>query len=153
MAGRPIQNVPPHRRNIGMVFQEGALFDSLSVYDNVAYRLHEEGVAEEEVEAIRAAFADVEVTLGGGRLVVRDHGPGIADEDLPYVFDRFYRASDHRDSNGFGLGLAIVREAVRALGGTANRAGGIVVGKFGTATITFDELMAAGEPDQAQEAS
>jgi len=33
-----------------MVFQEGALFDSLSVYDNVAYRLHEQGVPEEEVE-------------------------------------------------------------------------------------------------------
>jgi phospholipid/cholesterol/gamma-HCH transport system ATP-binding protein len=38
------------RKKIGMVFQEGALFDSLSVYDNVAYRLHEEGVDEEEVE-------------------------------------------------------------------------------------------------------
>ncbi|MGB9182176.1 MAG: ATP-binding cassette domain-containing protein [Pyrinomonadaceae bacterium] len=38
------------RRKIGMVFQEGALFDSLSVYDNVAYRLHEQGVPEEEVE-------------------------------------------------------------------------------------------------------
>ena len=38
------------RKKIGMIFQEGALFDSLSVYDNVAYRLHEQGVAEEEVE-------------------------------------------------------------------------------------------------------
>lgn len=38
------------RKNIGMVFQEGALFDSLSVYDNVAYRLHEQGVPEDEVE-------------------------------------------------------------------------------------------------------
>jgi len=38
------------RKKIGMVFQEGALFDSLSVYDNVAYRLHEEGVEEDEVE-------------------------------------------------------------------------------------------------------
>jgi len=38
------------RAKIGMVFQEGALFDSLSVYDNVAYRLHEQGVDEEEVE-------------------------------------------------------------------------------------------------------
>src|SRR5829696_3935047 len=38
------------RKNIGMVFQEGALFDSLPVYDNVAYRLHEQGVPEEEVE-------------------------------------------------------------------------------------------------------
>src|SRR5258705_1258538 len=38
------------RKKIGMVFQEGALFDSLSVYDNVAYRLHEQGIPEEEVE-------------------------------------------------------------------------------------------------------
>ena len=38
------------RKKIGMVFQEGALFDSLSVYDNVAYRLHEQGLAEDEVE-------------------------------------------------------------------------------------------------------
>jgi phospholipid/cholesterol/gamma-HCH transport system ATP-binding protein len=38
------------RKNIGMVFQEGALFDSLSVYDNVAYRLHEQNVPEDEVE-------------------------------------------------------------------------------------------------------
>ncbi len=38
------------RAKIGMVFQEGALFDSLSVYDNVAYRLHEQGIAETEVE-------------------------------------------------------------------------------------------------------
>ncbi len=38
------------RKKIGMVFQEGALFDSLSVYDNVAYRLHEQGLSEEEVE-------------------------------------------------------------------------------------------------------
>jgi phospholipid/cholesterol/gamma-HCH transport system ATP-binding protein len=38
------------RKKIGMVFQEGALFDSLSVYDNVAYRLHEQGMSEDEVE-------------------------------------------------------------------------------------------------------
>src|SRR5688572_31292671 len=38
------------RKKIGMVFQEGALFDSLSVYDNVAYRLHEQARPEEEVE-------------------------------------------------------------------------------------------------------
>jgi phospholipid/cholesterol/gamma-HCH transport system ATP-binding protein len=38
------------RENVGMVFQEGALFDSLSVYDNVAYKLHEDGIDEDEVE-------------------------------------------------------------------------------------------------------
>src|SRR5919199_3727243 len=38
------------RKNIGMIFQEGALFDSLTVYENVAYRLHEQGIAEAEAE-------------------------------------------------------------------------------------------------------
>ena len=38
------------RRKIGMIFQEGALFDSLSVYDNVAFKLHEQGVPEDLVE-------------------------------------------------------------------------------------------------------
>ena len=39
------------RKKIGMIFQEGALFDSLSVYDNVAFKLHEHGVPEDEVES------------------------------------------------------------------------------------------------------
>ncbi len=39
------------RKNLGMIFQEGALFDSLSVYENVAFKLHEQGVPEDEVEA------------------------------------------------------------------------------------------------------
>jgi signal transduction histidine kinase len=47
---------------------------------------------------------------------VRDSGPGIAPHDQERIFDRFYRAGD-RSREGFGLGLAIVRHAVRALGG------------------------------------
>ena len=45
------------------------------------------------------------------------HGPGIADEDLPYVFDRFYRARSARGMPGSGLGLAIVRQVAEAHGG------------------------------------
>jgi phospholipid/cholesterol/gamma-HCH transport system ATP-binding protein len=44
------QDMMPVRQKIGMVFQEGALFDSLSVYENVAYRLREQGVEEDEIE-------------------------------------------------------------------------------------------------------
>jgi phospholipid/cholesterol/gamma-HCH transport system ATP-binding protein len=40
----------PFRRKVGFVFQEGALFDSMTVADNVAYRLREDGIAEEEIE-------------------------------------------------------------------------------------------------------
>jgi two-component system sensor histidine kinase VicK len=49
---------------------------------------------------------------------VRDDGSGIPPSAQGRLFDRFYRGQDRRDSEGFGLGLAIVREAVRALGGT-----------------------------------
>jgi two-component system sensor histidine kinase MprB len=60
----------------------------------------------------------VEVRLAGGELTVRDHGPGIADADLPFVFDRFYRALPARSAPGSGLGLAVVREIVTGHGGT-----------------------------------
>jgi two-component system sensor histidine kinase MprB len=62
----------------------------------------------------------VEVSLADGELRVRDHGPGVPPEDLPLVFERFYRASSARHLPGSGLGLAIVREAVEAHGGTAS---------------------------------
>jgi two-component system sensor histidine kinase MprB len=61
---------------------------------------------------------DVEVGVDDGTVTVRDHGPGIDDEDLPYVFDRFYRARAARGLPGSGLGLAIVRQVARAHGGT-----------------------------------
>jgi two-component system sensor histidine kinase MprB len=61
---------------------------------------------------------EVEVAVREGELTVRDHGPGIADEDLPYVFDRFYRASSARGQPGSGLGLAIVKQVAEAHGGT-----------------------------------
>jgi two-component system, OmpR family, sensor histidine kinase MprB len=61
--------------------------------------------------------AEVEVAVRDGQLVVRDHGPGIADEDLPFVFDRFYRARTARGMPGSGLGLAIVRQVAESHGG------------------------------------
>jgi two-component system sensor histidine kinase MprB len=59
----------------------------------------------------------IDVHLRNGELSVRDRGPGIADEDLPFVFDRFYRAPDSRGRPGSGLGLAIVRQVAEAHGG------------------------------------
>ena len=52
-------------------------------------------------------------------LSVRDHGPGFEEADLPFVFDRFYRAENARSLPGSGLGLAIVRQAAEASGGFA----------------------------------
>jgi two-component system sensor histidine kinase MprB len=63
------------------------------------------------------AGASVEIALVDGVLSVRDHGPGFQEADLPFVFDRFYRARDARMLPGSGLGLAIVRQAAEACGG------------------------------------
>lgn len=54
---------------------------------------------------------------GSVELEVSDTGAGIAPDERAAVFERFYRG-ESRDAEGFGLGLAIVRESVRALGGT-----------------------------------
>ncbi len=59
----------------------------------------------------------VEVVLVDGELTVRDHGPGIDPQDLPHVFDRFYRATAARGRAGSGLGLAIVRHVAERHGG------------------------------------
>jgi len=67
-----------------------------------------------------APGSSVDVTLAGGELRVRDHGPGIAAEDRGHVFDRFYRASSARSLPGSGLGLAIVREVAEAHGGSVS---------------------------------
>ena len=50
---------------------------------------------------------------------MRDHGPGIAPEDIPFVFDRFWRAERARGTPGSGLGLAIVRQVADQHGATA----------------------------------
>jgi two-component system, OmpR family, sensor histidine kinase MprB len=52
----------------------------------------------------------VEVVVREGEVSVRDHGPGIAPGDVPFVFDRFWRAEAARGTPGSGLGLAIVRQ-------------------------------------------
>jgi two-component system sensor histidine kinase MprB len=79
----------------------------------------------------------VEIDLAGGQLSVRDHGPGFEESDLPYIFDRFYRADAARSLPGSGLGLAIVRQAAEAHGGeveAANAPGGGAVVRVSFAT-------------------
>src|SRR6202043_595519 len=60
----------------------------------------------------------VEIRLRSGELTVRDRGPGISAEDLPHIFDRFYRGADARGRPGSGLGLAIVRQVAVQQGGS-----------------------------------
>ncbi|MGX4691276.1 HAMP domain-containing sensor histidine kinase [Streptomyces sp. JNUCC 63] len=68
----------------------------------------------------------IEVVLEQGALTVRDHGPGIPADDLPYVFDRFWRSPSARALPGSGLGLSIVARTIQQAGGevTLTRAEG-----------------------------
>jgi two-component system sensor histidine kinase MprB len=62
----------------------------------------------------------IEVEVDEDGLRVRDHGKGVDEADLPYVFDRFYRGANSRGRQGSGLGLAIVRQVAVQHGGTVS---------------------------------
>ncbi len=86
--------------------------------------------------ALRAEPAGGTVVIAtgpGARVAVTDHGPGIAAEDQPFVFDPFWRKSEH--TTGTGLGLAIVREIARLHGGEASVIS--TPGKGATFALTF----------------
>jgi two-component system, OmpR family, sensor histidine kinase BaeS len=94
--------------------------------------------------AVRHTPAGVIVTLraaaaaaGHAVIEVADTGSGIAPDDLPRVFDRFWRAdkSRTRRTGGSGLGLSIVRKLAKAHGGTATAAG--TPGRGSTFTLTL----------------
>ncbi|MEU6380999.1 HAMP domain-containing sensor histidine kinase [Streptomyces sp. NPDC046909] len=59
----------------------------------------------------------IDVRLNDGELTVRDHGPGIPADELPHVFDRFWRSPSARALPGSGLGLSIVARTVEQAGG------------------------------------
>jgi two-component system sensor histidine kinase MprB len=84
----------------------------------------------------------IEVVTGDGRVEVRDHGPGIDADDLPFVFDRFYRAVGARSLPGSGLGLSIVRTVAEESGGSVlagnHDAGAFIALQLPTAAATSD---------------
>jgi two-component system, OmpR family, sensor histidine kinase MprB len=85
--------------------------------------------------------AAVRVVVENGQVSVTDHGPGIADEDLPRIFERFYRAPAARGMPGAGLGLAIVGGVAHANNGTV----AVQTGPHGsTFTLAFPPLPSGG---------
>jgi two-component system, OmpR family, sensor histidine kinase MprB len=84
----------------------------------------------------------VEVRLRNGTITVRDHGPGIDPEDLPRVFDRFYRAPAARAMPGSGLGLAIAQRVIEGHGGSVvleSASGGGTIGSIRLPTDGVDD--------------
>jgi two-component system sensor histidine kinase MprB len=96
------------------------------------------------------AGGTVEIHVGADGVRVRDHGTGVAEADLPYVFDRFFRGTNSRGRQGSGLGLAIVRQVTEQHGGTASVAnapdGGAI---FTMALPTTTGDMSPGEAGEA----
>lgn len=86
----------------------------------------------------------VEVRLTAGELTVRDHGPGIAADELPHVFERFWRSSSARALPGSGLGLSIVARTIQQAGGEVE-----LGPAAGGGTLAVLRLPGAGHPPPA----
>ena len=100
-----------------------------NLLDNAAHHSPQDGV--------------IEVVVNREGVLVRDHGGGIDEADLPYVFDRFFRGANSRHRQGSGLGLAIVRQVATQHGGSieaANAPDGGAVFTLRLPTVTSDEL-------------
>jgi two-component system sensor histidine kinase MprB len=96
--------------------------------------------------------ATVELHVDREGVCVRDHGTGVAEADLPYVFDRFFRGTNSRGRHGSGLGLAIVRQVTEQHGGTASVSnapdgGAIFTMALPTSTGDMGTEEAGGAPD------
>jgi two-component system sensor histidine kinase MprB len=91
------------------------------------------------------ARGTIEVHAGPDGVTVRDHGSGVAEQDLPYLFDRFYRGTNSRGRQGSGLGLAIVRQVTEQHGGHAT----VANAPDGGAVFTLE--LPASPPDDTGE--
>jgi two-component system sensor histidine kinase MprB len=96
----------------------------------------------------RGGTVEVDVNAAGVR--VRDHGPGVAQADLAYVFDRFYRGASSRGKQGSGLGLAIVRQVAEQHRGSVEVANAPDGGAVFTLRLPLvaGDASGAGWPDE-----
>ncbi len=87
----------------------------------------------------------VEVSVDEEGVRVRDHGSGVPEQDLPHVFDRFFRGESARGLQGSGLGLAIVRQVAEQHGGSVSAANAPGGGAVFTLALPI-RVPAAGTP-------
>ncbi|MFF4340263.1 sensor histidine kinase [Kitasatospora sp. NPDC001540] len=122
-----VRTVVPFHETVGRALERGRLRGPSLVFDADVrpWYVHGDPAALERAvinlldNAVKYSppAGTIEVRLQGGRLTVRDHGPGIPAEELPYVFDRFWRSPSSRQLPGSGLGLSIVAQTVQDAGG------------------------------------
>jgi len=122
-----VRTVVPFHETVGRALERGRLRGPSLVFDTDVrpWYVHGDPAALERAvinlldNAVKYSppAGTIEVRLRGGRLTVRDHGPGIPAEELPYVFDRFWRSPSSRQLPGSGLGLSIVAQTVQDTGG------------------------------------
>jgi two-component system OmpR family sensor kinase len=96
----------------------------------------------------------VGVRDGYSLLELRDHGPGISDEEAPRIFERFYRADSSRNrvTGGSGLGLAIVAAIVAAHDGTVRASATPGGGATLTVSLPFDDSTGSAEVETEADA-
>ncbi|GAA2121911.1 ATP-binding protein [Kitasatospora saccharophila] len=126
-APEAVRAVVPFHETVGRALERGRLRGPSLVFDTDVrpWYVHGDPAALERAvinlldNAVKYSppAGTIDVRLQGGRLTVRDHGPGIPAEELPYVFDRFWRSPSSRQLPGSGLGLSIVAQTVQDTGG------------------------------------
>lgn len=89
----------------------------------------------------------IRVVMHDGLVVISDEGPGIAPEDLPHIFDRFYRSDQARNTPGTGLGLSIVSHTIASHGGWIEAANVPTGGAMFTLWLPGDETNDDEEED------
>ncbi|WP_231873201.1 MULTISPECIES: HAMP domain-containing sensor histidine kinase [Kitasatospora] len=147
-----VRTVVPFHETVGRALERGRLRGPSLVFDTDVrpWYVHGDPAALERAvinlldNAVKYSppAGTVDVALREGRLTVRDRGPGIPADELPYVFDRFWRSPSSRQLPGSGLGLSIVAQTVRDAGGQV-ALGPAPDGGAGTQAV----LVLPGQPD------
>ncbi|WP_051732286.1 sensor histidine kinase [Kitasatospora phosalacinea] len=148
-----VRTVVPFHETVGRALERGRLRGPSLVFDADVrpWYVHGDPAALERAvinlldNAVKYSppAGTIEVRLQGGRLTVRDHGPGIPADELPYVFDRFWRSPSSRQLPGSGLGLSIVAQTVQDAGGQVSL-GPAPDGGPGTQAV----IVLPGQPDE-----
>ncbi|MFB7948750.1 sensor histidine kinase [Kitasatospora phosalacinea] len=148
-----VRAVVPFHETVGRALERGRLRGPSLVFDTDVrpWYVHGDPAALERAvinlldNAVKYSppAGTIDVRLQGGRLTVRDHGPGIPAEELPYVFDRFWRSPSSRQLPGSGLGLSIVAQTVQDTGGQVSL-GPAPDGGAGTQAV----IVLPGQPEE-----